>query len=168
MAFAMERDSAYAIEVVDEEGTARVARALAAVLARGDTVLLEGDLGAGKTTFARSVAYGLGLSEDEAVTSPTFALVHEYECGSVTLLHADLYRLAHPDELFDLGLEDVLGTSAIALVEWGERFADALAGVALLIRLESTAGGGRRIAFESKDDRGRALVASLVERLARA
>src|SRR5690606_844484 len=110
--------------------------------------------------------HGLGLPEEEAVTSPTFALVHEYECGPQVLVHADLYRLAHPDELFDLGLEDVLGTTAIALIEWGERFVDALAGVALLVRLEGTAGGGRRIAFEAHGDRGRALVSSLIERLA--
>jgi tRNA threonylcarbamoyladenosine biosynthesis protein TsaE len=155
----------FSIEVADEEGTARVARALAAALERGDTVLLEGELGAGKTTFARSVAYALGLPEEEAVTSPTFALVHEYECGPSLLLHADLYRLAHPDELVELGIEDALGATAIALVEWGERFLDALPGAALIVRLEPKGEDGRRIAFEALGDRGGALVSSLVHAL---
>jgi tRNA threonylcarbamoyl adenosine modification protein YjeE len=165
MASAMERVS---IEVTDEGGTARVARALAALLAPGDTVLLEGDLGAGKTTFARSVAYALGLSEEEAVTSPTFALVHEYECTSVTLLHADLYRLGHPAELVELGLEDALGTTAVALVEWGERFVEALPGVILIVRLEPSSELGRQIVVEALGERGRFVTSSLARALHRA
>jgi tRNA threonylcarbamoyl adenosine modification protein YjeE len=165
MASAMERLS---IEVTDEEGTARVARAFAAVLAPGDTVLLEGELGAGKTTFARSVAYALGLSEEEAVTSPTFALVHEYECAAVTLLHADLYRLGHPDELATLGIEDALGATAVALIEWGERFAEALAGVILIVRLEVRGELGRQIVVEARGERGRFVTSSLARALDRA
>ncbi|MBC7173730.1 MAG: tRNA (adenosine(37)-N6)-threonylcarbamoyltransferase complex ATPase subunit type 1 TsaE, partial [Polyangiaceae bacterium] len=94
------------IDVADESGTREVARALAAELRAGDTVLLEGDLGAGKTAFAREVAYGLGLPEEEPVTSPTFALAHEYPLDPL-LVHADLYRLSHPDELLELGLESL-------------------------------------------------------------
>jgi tRNA threonylcarbamoyl adenosine modification protein YjeE len=154
------------VEVVDEEGTAEVARALAAALGKGDTVILEGELGAGKTTFARAVARALGLPEDEPVTSPTFALVHEYQCGAASLLHADLYRLAHPDELRELGLEDAIGISAVALVEWGERFADALPGLALLVRLTATGADARTIALEPRGDRGGELVASLARDMA--
>ncbi len=161
----------WSTDVTDEAGTRAVARALAAALAEGDTVLLEGELGAGKTAFAREVAYGLGVPEDEPVTSPTFALAHEYEIepsraagaregtrGPRLLLHADLYRLSHPDELLELGLEGVLGTSAIALVEWGERFEASIPGVALIVRLAILPEDARRIAFEAASDRGDALI----------
>lgn len=156
----------WSTEVADEAGTRAVARALAAALAEGDTVLLEGELGAGKTAFAREVAYGLGLPEEEPVTSPTFALAHEYELeppedagpGPRLLVHADLYRLSHPDELLELGLGGVLGVSAIALVEWGERFGSCLPGVALVVRLSSLGEGARRIAFEALTPRGEALL----------
>jgi tRNA threonylcarbamoyl adenosine modification protein YjeE len=150
----------WSTDVADEAGTRAVARALAAALTEGDTVLLEGELGAGKTSFARELAYGLGLDEDEPVTSPTFALAHEYEIGpsSRLLVHADLYRLSHADELLEIGLDGVLGTSAIALIEWGERFSASIPGVAVVVTLTVLGETARRIAFRSTSDRGEALL----------
>ena len=87
-----------------EEETQAVARELSATLRAGDVVLLSGDLGAGKTTFVRGLAEGLGIDPRE-VSSPTFTLVQEYRGGRVTLVHVDLYRLNDPREIDDLGRE---------------------------------------------------------------
>lgn len=102
----------------NEEATRRAGADLARRLAPGDAVLLEGDLGAGKTVFVKGLAEGLGLDPDE-VTSPSFALVHEYGPAGrpPVLVHADLYRLpAGPGALADLGLE--ARGDAILAVEW--------------------------------------------------
>jgi len=102
---------------VSAAGTEAAAERLARHLRRGDLVLLVGDLGAGKTTFVRGLARGLGSPAD--VMSPTFQLVRVYP-GRVQLAHVDLYRLVDPDELGDLGLDELLEEGA-AVVEWGER-----------------------------------------------
>jgi len=102
-----------------EDETATVGRELATTLAAGSVVLLYGDLGAGKTAFVRGMAQGLGGSADD-VSSPTFTLMQEYRGGRVPLLHVDLYRLDHPREVEDLGLEE-LGESAVLAIEWAEK-----------------------------------------------
>ena len=155
----------WSIEVEDEEGTGALARALAAALVAGDTVVLEGDLGAGKTTFVRHVLRGRGLPEDEPVTSPTFALAHEYELSPL-VIHADLYRLGHPDEIFEIGIEEALGTSAVALIEWGERFADAIPGLALRLFIDVLGESSRRFRFEATGARGARILEALAASLA--
>ena len=104
-----------------EAETEAVGAALAVRLDAGDIVLLNGELGAGKTAFVRGMARGLGAA-DEAVSSPTFTLLQEY-AGRLTLYHADLYRLA-PAEIADLGLLD-LSAEGILAVEWPERWPNA-------------------------------------------
>lgn len=103
----------------DAEGTRRVARALAAALVPGDLVLLDGDLGAGKTVFVQGLAEGLGV-DPRQVTSPTFTLVHEYGGGRLSLQHLDLYRL-DAVELDEVGLDADLAASGVVAVEWAER-----------------------------------------------
>lgn len=106
--------------------TARLAARVARALRGGEVVSLEGDLGAGKTFFTRALARELGVAEN--VASPTFVLQRVYHtaAGPVrTILHYDVYRLADYDELADLGFEE-LPDDAVALVEWGHRFADHL------------------------------------------
>jgi tRNA threonylcarbamoyladenosine biosynthesis protein TsaE len=99
---------------------------LARLLKPGDTVLLGGELGAGKTTFTQGVAAELGVSEQ--VTSPTFVLVHSYKTAAGwDLLHADVWRLEHLHEVVDLALPELLEDGAAAVVEWGEMAAPALA-----------------------------------------
>jgi tRNA threonylcarbamoyladenosine biosynthesis protein TsaE len=108
-----------------EDETRRLAAHLAALVRPGQVVELVGELGAGKTTFAKGYADALGVTV--TVTSPTFTLLHQYRCGPRaavgTLLHADLWRLEDPAEVADLALDESLDEGAAALVEWGDRFA---------------------------------------------
>ncbi len=106
--------------------TEEVGRDLATTLAAGDTILLHGDLGAGKTVFVRGVADGLGLGGD-AVTSPTFTLVHEYTGGRLPLLHLDLYRLDAAD-LDEIGLDPELAARGVVVIEWADRLRHDVAG----------------------------------------
>jgi len=104
------------------EDTQEAGQEFASVLRPGDVILLSGQLGAGKTTFAQGVARGLGVVE--RVTSPTFTMVREHECvnerGISTLHHADVYRVGSLAEVVDLALGELVEESAVALVEWGE------------------------------------------------
>ncbi len=97
-------------------------------------ITITGELGAGKTTLARAICHGYGVSEE--VTSPTFALVHEYEGALSKVYHLDLYRLSRPDELVQLGWDDMLRDQTLMLVEWPDRAADAMPLDRLLIDLE--------------------------------
>ena len=98
-----------------EADTMKFAAALASMLDAGDTVLLEGDLGTGKSVMARGVARALGIAG--AMPSPTFTLLIPYE-GAKKLYHFDLYRLADPDEFYAAGLDEYVGGDGVALVEW--------------------------------------------------
>lgn len=102
-----------------EAETIAVARAFASRLEPGDVLLIEGPLGAGKTAFVRGLAEGLGAAGD-AVSSPTFTLIQEYDGGRLRLFHADLYRLT-PIEAADLGLSET-GDSGVLAVEWPDRW----------------------------------------------
>jgi tRNA threonylcarbamoyl adenosine modification protein YjeE len=107
----------------DALATEALARWIAPQLKAGDTILLEGPVGAGKSHFARTLIgarrQAAGLPPED-VPSPTFTLVQYYDAGTVEIWHADLYRLTHPDEALELGLSDAFG-SAICLVEWPDR-----------------------------------------------
>ena len=106
-------------EVGSVEETWALARRLAAELRPGDVVCLEGDLGAGKTTFTQGLAAALGV--EGRVTSPTFCLVQEHRGGGAYLVHMDLYRLHGEDDVLAIGWEDYLAAGAIIVVEWPER-----------------------------------------------
>jgi len=134
--------------------SAGATRDLAAVVAGrcvpGDVLLLSGDLGAGKTTFAQGFGRALGI--DEPITSPTFTLVRQYEVSSGptgvrTLLHADVYRLDHLAEVADLGLGQLVEDGGVALVEWGDAAEPVLGDGALALALEADPyeDDGRRI-----------------------
>jgi tRNA threonylcarbamoyladenosine biosynthesis protein TsaE len=102
--------------------TEAVGAAVGSVLRIGDLVVLTGDLGAGKTTFAKGLARALGVTQP--VTSPTFTIVQEYD-GRMPLAHVDVYRLERIQELHDLGFEELL-EGRVTLVEWGEAIAQIL------------------------------------------
>lgn len=149
-----------AIDLDDEAATARLAQRLAAALAPGDLVVLEGDLGAGKTTFVRYAARALGVPEAIAVTSPTFALVHELP-GERRVVHADLYRLESAGEVAELGLDEQRAEGAILFVEWGERFLHELGAPEALVRLSLEGGDRRRARVEVAPGRGDRIRAAL-------
>lgn len=102
-----------------EEATIDLGQQLAAVLQPGAIIALVGDLGAGKTRLVQAIAAGLDVPL-EFVNSPTFTLVQEYP-GRIPLRHCDTYRLRHPDEFLDLGLDELLSPDGIALIEWADR-----------------------------------------------
>ena len=129
-----------------EEETQAVARELSATLRAGDVVLLSGDLGAGKTTFVRGLAEGLGIDPRE-VSSPTFTLVHEYRGNGLTLYHADLYRL-ESTATDDLGLEEIGVKDGVLAIEWPDRLSHELPR-ATVVRLEMVNDSSRRITIGS-------------------
>lgn len=98
--------------------TEAIGETLARTLSAGDVVAYQGDLGAGKTAFTRGIARGLGI--EEAVTSPTFTIVNEYDQGRLPLFHFDLYRLGGEDGLFDLGFEEYFYRQGVCVIEWSE------------------------------------------------
>ncbi|MEO5377459.1 MAG: tRNA (adenosine(37)-N6)-threonylcarbamoyltransferase complex ATPase subunit type 1 TsaE [Magnetococcus sp. DMHC-6] len=106
-----------------EMQTESIASRLAQVARVGLVVALEGDLGAGKTVFARGFVHGMGVA-DPYVTSPTFTLLNPYLEGKMPVYHFDFYRLESPEELIQIGAEGYLGTDGVALVEWPSRAGD--------------------------------------------
>lgn len=110
-------------------------RALGAVLPRPSVVLLEGELGSGKTTLARAVCEGLGVAQLGLVTSPTFSLVQQYDSPAGTVVHADLYRLRTAAELQAIGWDELVASASVLLVEWPERAAGTLPRDAITITL---------------------------------
>lgn len=139
---------AYA-SLVGPEATAALARRLAPHLGRGDTILLQGPVGAGKSHFARALIQTLQAAHGpvEEVPSPSFTLVQTYAAGPLEIWHCDLYRLASADELIELGLDEAFGT-ALCLIEWPERLGVLAPPDALLLRftMPADAPGTRRVA----------------------
>ena len=118
--------------------THAIAGAIAGLARAGDLIVLAGEMGAGKTWFAKGVAGALGITEP--VTSPTFTLVHSYGGGRLTLHHADVYRLGRLSEVADLALAELVedtdaGKGSVVLVEWGDAVAAVLGNDYLEIRL---------------------------------
>ena len=145
--------------------TRRLGRRLSACLEPGDLLVLEGELGAGKTFLARSIARGLGVPSEIRVTSPTFDLVHELP-ARIPLLHVDLYRLDHAASLVELGLDERIGGDTIVLVEWGDRFAHALGGEGLWLTILRQA-DWRRCRLQARGARGERLLGRLAAELVR-
>lgn len=123
----------------DETDTARFGAALARVLQPGDTVLLEGPIGAGKTHLARAVIQTL-LQVPEDVPSPTYTIVQTYDGNGFEIWHADLYRLTETSELVELGLTEAFD-NALVLIEWPDRLGDTAPSHALRIRFTDEDGG---------------------------
>jgi len=154
------------LELQSEADTLALARSLASVLEGGDVVGLEGGLGAGKTTFARGAVHGLGVPEETAVTSPTFALLHQYE-GRVPVAHADFYRLGGEAEIEELGVDELVEEGAVLLVEWGRKFAGMAARTVLWVELEIVSGVARRARLRPQGVRGDAIIDALSKRVSR-
>lgn len=134
------------ITLADEAATLALGRALARLCAAGDALLLHGGLGAGKTTLARGFIEAFAGVRD--APSPTYTLVQTYSAPDGTeLVHADLYRVDHAQELDELGLDEAF-EDAVSLIEWPDRLSDRLPDDRLDIRLDPDAEGGRVCALE--------------------
>jgi len=136
---------------VDETDLAAIAARLAPAAGEGGVIYLEGDLGAGKTTFARALLTAMRVGE--RIKSPTYSLIESYRIGDRDVHHLDLYRIADAGELEWLGLADLWTTGSLVLIEWPERGAGALPKPDLVVRI-GHAGAVRDLVFESKSERG--------------
>lgn len=121
-------------ETHSEKETFDYAMALGQKAQPGSIYCLDGDLGTGKTVFAKGFARGLGI--EEPVTSPTFTIVKEYEGGRLPLYHFDVYRIADPDEMYAIGYEDYFYGEGVCLVEWSQLIEELLPEQAVRIRIE--------------------------------
>ena len=121
------------------EETIRFAANLAAKSKPGDVYTLTGDLGVGKTVFAKGFAKGLGVTEP--VTSPTFTIVQEYLSGRLPFFHFDVYRIADPDEMEETGFYDYLDRGGVVLIEWAELIEDILPFPRTSIKIEKDLNG---------------------------
>lgn len=147
--------------LANDDDTARLGSRLSPHLKAGDVLLLEGPIGAGKTSLARAIIQSRLAAMDriEDVPSPTYTLVQTYDLGEVEIWHADLYRLGHSSELFELGLDDAF-EAAIVLVEWPDRLGDLVPTSALKIRIDVD-GDGRRVTFRTDDPKWYAVINEL-------
>jgi tRNA threonylcarbamoyladenosine biosynthesis protein TsaE len=111
------------IETRSFEETVEFGRKLGEIMGPGDIICLSGDLGTGKTALTNGIAKSLGITS--YITSPTFTLVNEYE-GRLPLYHFDVYRIADPDEMFDIGFDEYINGGGITIIEWGEQISEIL------------------------------------------
>jgi tRNA threonylcarbamoyladenosine biosynthesis protein TsaE len=146
------------IQLANEAETVAAGERLGRCLEMATVVYLDGDLGAGKTTFCRGVLHAYGHTG--AVKSPTYTLVEPYELAAVTVYHFDLYRLGDPEELEYMGLRDYFSDESIALIEWPERGAGVLPSPDIQVNIEQQ-GVGRRLVVQALSERGRRIVTQI-------
>ncbi len=142
----------------DENAQLKLAASIARHTKAGCVIFLQGDLGAGKTTFVRGFLQSLGFQGN--VKSPTYTLVEPYELGDMTVFHFDLYRLGDPEELEYLGIRDYFTDQSICLIEWPERGEGVLPLADLLLNI-TVEQRGRRINWQAQTEKGRQLADKL-------
>jgi tRNA threonylcarbamoyladenosine biosynthesis protein TsaE len=138
------------------EDTKQLAATLAPLLRAGDVIMLNGDLGAGKTQFVQGVARALGIAD--AVTSPTFTILVTYEGGALELNHFDLYRLDDAEQLEDIGYWDAVEGDGASFIEWGDKFPDEAPSDYLEMRFTVDGHGSRTIKVHAYGERARRLL----------
>jgi tRNA threonylcarbamoyladenosine biosynthesis protein TsaE len=138
---------------------------LGALLKTGDVILLSGELGAGKTTIAKAISKGLGIKSDHYVVSPSYAMINEYE-ADINIYHFDLYRLVSADELYDLGAYEYFQGDGVCLIEWGDRFIDAMPEERLELLLEHVTTNSRRISMTASGKRYEKIISGLKKKKA--
>lgn len=146
----------YSRQTTSTEATKQLAATLAPYLRAGDVIVLNGDLGAGKTQFVQGVASGLGIGGP--VTSPTFNILLSYVDGKLPLFHFDLYRLDTSDQLEDIGYYETVDGPGATFIEWGEKFPDALPYGYLEIDITVNSNGIRTVQAHSFGERSRNLL----------
>jgi len=150
--------ASFKTRTVSQEDTALRGGALARVCRPGDCIVLTGDLGAGKTHFAQGFARELGITG--AVSSPTFNLVLEYEQGRIPFYHFDLYRLETGDQLEDIDFYQLVEGDGVSLVEWGDKFTEAVEAADAILAIEVLGENDRMLSIRSSTARGDVLVAA--------
>lgn len=138
----------YIITLHNQEETMSLAERLSNLIQPGDVIALEGDLGAGKTTFTKGLAKGLGISRN--VNSPTFTIIKEYN-GRLPLYHMDVYRLK--DSMEDLGFDEYFHGDGVTVVEWAHMIEDQLPNQLLKIEITRIGDKARKVAFYPVGDR---------------
>ncbi|WP_163652065.1 tRNA (adenosine(37)-N6)-threonylcarbamoyltransferase complex ATPase subunit type 1 TsaE [Listeria sp. PSOL-1] len=133
-------------QVKSAEETHRIAKKLGEHLHAGDVILLEGNLGAGKTTFTKGIAEGLAITE--LIKSPTFTIIREYKSGRLLLYHMDVYRLEEGGA-FDLGFEEYFEGMGVCVVEWAQFIAEVLPDEFLKITINHVEGDARDLVVET-------------------
>jgi tRNA threonylcarbamoyladenosine biosynthesis protein TsaE len=151
--------SDYSVEVSDIAATESLGGRLASGLFPGALVALVGPLGAGKTHFTRAIVAGLG-GDAQRVSSPTFALIHEYE-ARLPVYHFDAYRLANVAAFTELGVDEYFAGEGVCVIEWADRVEGALPAEQLRIEIAPTGATSRRFRFEARGERYRELLADL-------
>jgi len=133
---------------------------LGRLLVPGDFIALVGELGAGKTQFAKGIALGLEVDSGTPVTSPTYTILNIYQ-GRLPLYHFDLYRLNGPEEVEELGFEEYFSGAGVSVVEWAERLGDDVPAQVLTVSLSHAGAEGRTIRFEGAGPRADAIMRDL-------
>ncbi|MGM0454254.1 MAG: tRNA (adenosine(37)-N6)-threonylcarbamoyltransferase complex ATPase subunit type 1 TsaE [Thermodesulfobacteriota bacterium] len=136
-------DHSLTIQTESEEQTRALGRALGRYIDRPVTIALTGDLGSGKTALIKGLASGLDVAAQYAVTSPTYNIVNEYP-GRLRLFHVDLYRLSAPEELDDIGFEEIVSGEGVVAIEWAERTAGEAFSPDIVIAIEARGTSERR------------------------
>lgn len=131
------------VTTASAEETIAFAKKIGAMLKGGDIIAYKGGLGAGKTTFTRGLAIGMGLPDE--VSSPTFALVNEYRGKALTLYHFDMYRIMNEEALETTGFYDYISDDCVIAVEWSENIADCLPKNIITVTIETIGEEERRI-----------------------
>lgn len=129
--------------IKNETETREFGLSLAKSLEKGDVVALIGDLGTGKTALTKYIAEGLGIKS--TITSPTFTIVQEYHEGRLPLYHFDVYRIADPEEMYELGYEEYFYGDGVCIVEWADLIEELLPEDARIVRIEYGKSEGERI-----------------------
>jgi tRNA threonylcarbamoyladenosine biosynthesis protein TsaE len=132
------------VSTSSEYQTEKIGEELAQYLWAGSIILLSGDLGVGKTAFARGVARGLGI--EEPITSPTYTLIHEYS-GRLPLYHFDVYRLNHAEDMEDIGYEEYFYGDGVTMIEWPQRIREILPEAYLTVEILKTENDNERNIF---------------------
>ncbi|MBM7067228.1 tRNA (adenosine(37)-N6)-threonylcarbamoyltransferase complex ATPase subunit type 1 TsaE [Actibacterium sp. 188UL27-1] len=147
----------------DAEATTRLGQTLAPLLGNGDTLLLAGPIGAGKSHLARAIILSKLAGEDrvEDVPSPTYTLVQTYDTTKGEIWHTDLYRLGDPGEVYELGLDEAF-EAALCLVEWPDRLGRTAPAHALSVEI-ALSGTGRRLTLSAQDPKWAALLATTAQ-----
>lgn len=137
------------LSTASPEDTIAFAEQIGKLLRGGDIIAYRGGLGAGKTTFTRGIALGMGLPDE--VSSPTFALVNEYRGKGLTLYHFDMYRIMNAEALETTGFYDYISEDAVIVCEWSENIADCLPENVITITIETIGENVRKITVEGDE-----------------